>query len=313
MDFFRQARFYAHEQTAEGFTRAIELFKQAIAEDPGFALAYAELADTYSVAPASGTMPTPVANALAKENVLRAVELDDQLEEAQAALGSIKVAEYAWEEALGHFQRAIDLNPNYSRAYQLYGYNLMCLGRMEEAKEALRTAIDLDPYALHTRRNLGRVFYFAGDYGRAAEILNRVLDTNPNFSFTHMSLALVYLEQGEDAAALEAIEREKAVQKTWVPMLECLTGIILQRMGKGEESRQIFDELMSRSLETYVSRYWMAALSFSIGEIDQGFTWLEKAFRDQGFWIRELNVDPLFAVARDDPRFQPLITKLGLD
>ncbi len=312
MDFFRQARFYANQQTAEGFARTIELFKQAIAEDPGFALAYAALADTYSVAPASGTMPTPVANALAKENALRAVELDDQLEEAQAALGSIKVAEYAWEEALGHFRKAIDINPNYSRAYQLYGYNLMCLGRMEEAKEALRTAIDLDPYALHTRRNLGRVFYFAGDYDRATEILNKVLNINPNFSFTHMSLALVYLELGEDGKALEAIEREKAVQKTWVPMLECLTGIILQRMGKSGESRRIFDELTSRSLETYVSRYWMAALSFSIGEIDQGFTWLEKAFRDQGFWIRELNVDPLFAGARDDPRFQPLITKLGL-
>jgi len=143
--------------------------------------------------------------------------------------------------------------------------------------------------------------------------LDKVLDTNPNFSFTHMSRALVYLEQGEDGKALEAIEREKAVQKTWVPMLECLTGIILQRMGKSEESRRIFDELMSRSLETYVSRYWMAALSFSIGEIDQGFTWLENAFRDQGFWIRELNVDPLFAGVRDDPRFQALITKLGLD
>lgn len=313
MDFLRQARFYANQQTAEGFARAIELFKQAIAEDPNFALAHAELSDTYSVAPASGTMATPVANALAKEHALRAAQLDDQLEEVQVALGNVKVSEYAWDEALGHFQKAVDLNPNYSRAYHLYGYNLMCLGRMEDAIEANRTAIDLDPYALSTVRNLGRIYYFAGDHDRAAEILKGVLDTNPNFSFTHMSLALVYLEQDKNAEAMAAIEREKAVQKTWVPMLECITGIVLQRMGKTGEARDIFDELMGRSLETYVSRYWMAALAVSIGEIDEGFTWLDKAFRDQGFWIRELNVDPLFAGVRSDPRFGALIAKLGLD
>jgi serine/threonine-protein kinase len=313
MDFFRQARFHANQQTAEGFGRAIELFKKAIAEDPTFALAHAELADTYSVAPASGIMATPVANALAKEHALRALQLDEELEEAQVALGSIKVTEYAWDEALGHFQRAIDLNPNHSRAHQLYGYNLMCLGRMEEAKAAFRTAIDLDPYALYIVRNQGRLFYFDGRYERATEILNEVLDINPDFSFTNMSLALVYLEQGKNTEAMAAIERETAVQKAWVPMLDCITGIILQRMGKGEEARRIFDELTSRSLETYVSRYWMAALSFSVGETGQGFTWLDKAFRDQGFWIRELNVDPLFVAVREDLRFQALITKLGLD
>ncbi|MFA9454322.1 MAG: hypothetical protein ACERK6_10440, partial [Candidatus Aminicenantaceae bacterium] len=110
-----------------------------------------------------------------------------------------------------------------------------------------------------------------------------------------------------------AIEREKTVQKTQVPMLECLTGIILQRMGKTEDARTIFDELISRSLETYVSRYWMAALAVSIGEIDESFTWLDKAFRDQDFWVREFNVDPLFNSVRDDPRFDALVTKLGLD
>jgi len=313
MDFLRKARFYANQQTAEGFVQAIELFKQAIAEDPNFALAHAELSDTYSVAPAAGTMATPVANALAKEHALRAAQLDDQLEEVQVALGNVKVSEYAWDEALGHFQKAVDLNPNYSRAYQLYGYNLMCLGRMEDAIEANRTAIDLDPYALSTVRNLGRIYYFAGDHDRAVEVLKGVLGTNPSFSFTHMSLALVYLEQDKNAEAMSAIEQEKAVQKTWVPMLECITGIVLQRMGKTGEARDIFDELMGRSLEAYVSRYWMAALAVSIGEIDEGFTWLDKAFRDQGFWIRELNVDPLFSGVRDDPRFGALVAKLGLD
>jgi hypothetical protein len=84
-------------------------------------------------------------------------------------------------------------------------------------------------------------------------------------------------------------------------------------MGESGEARRIFDELTNRSLEAYVSRYYMAALAASIGEVDQAFTWLDKAFRDQGFWIRELNVDPLFAGVRDDPRFGALIAKLGLD
>jgi len=313
MDFLRQARFYANQQTSQGFTRAIGLFKQAIAEDPNFALAYAELSDAYSLAPASGAIAAPVATALAKEHALRAFQLDDQLEETHLAMANVKVSEYAWDEALWHFRKALELNPNYSRAYQILGYNLMCLGRMEEAKAELRTAIDLDPYSLNTRRNLGRVFYFAGDYDRAAEILNRVLDSNPAFSFTHMSLALVYLEQGRNADAMEAVEKEKSVQKTWVPMLECLTGIVLHRMGKSREARQIFDDMTGRSLETYLSRYWMAALAVSIGEVDEAFTWLDKAFRDQAFWIRELNVDPLFTGVRDDPRFGALIAKLGLD
>jgi tetratricopeptide (TPR) repeat protein len=225
----------------------------------------------------------------------------------------VKVAEFAWGDALGHFRKAIDINPNYSRAYQLLAYNLMCLGRTEEARRAFLTAIDLDPLALNAVRNLGRLYYFTGDYERGVEILNEVLVSNPNFSFANMTLALMYLEEGKLAEAKEAIEREKELQRSWVPMLECITGIILQRMGRTEEARMIFDELTARSLETYVSRYWMAALAVNIGAADEGFNWLDKEFRDQGFWIRELNIDPLFAGVRDDPRFDALVTKLGLD
>jgi tetratricopeptide (TPR) repeat protein len=128
MDYFRQARFHANKGTAEGFLRAIDLFKEAIARDSSFALAHAELSNTYAVAPALGTMPTPVANALAKEHALRAEQLDDQLEEARGA-----------------FLTAIDLDPFALNAVRNLGRLYYFSGEYEPAVEILNEVLVSNP------------------------------------------------------------------------------------------------------------------------------------------------------------------------
>jgi serine/threonine-protein kinase len=310
---YLRARFYANQQTAEGFLRAIPYFEEAIAEDPNFALAYADLANTFVVLPVTGVMATSEAVARAKQLALKSLKLDDELAEAHTALANIKITEYDWEGGLRQFERAINLNPGYSHALQLYGYNLMCLGKFDKAERALRKAFALDPFAFNIPRTLGRSFYFSGQYDKAAEILNEIVTMNPQFSFVQMSLAQVYLAMSKNKEALEAINREKTIHKTWNPAFESISGIVFQRMGESDKAQQILGELIKRSNQEYASPYWLGALSIAVGETDQGFFWLEKAHKDKDFWMRELKVEPLFSGVREDPRFESILSKLGLD
>ena len=290
----------------------IEFFEKALEADPNFALAYAELADLYTLLPVFSTVPAPDANAKAMEYALRALELDDTLAEVHTIVGDVKITEYDWKGAEDEFKRAIELNPGYAHAYNKYGYHLMCMGRFEESIEQMKKAIELDPYNLNYTRNLGRIFYFEGGYEDAMSVLQGTININPIFTIVHLSLALVHVQQSEYEEALDAVKKEEEAQGKWNPVLDCISGIIYARMDQADKAREILYDLLERSKELYISPYYLAALSVALGEIDQGFELLDQAYKDGDFWVRELKVDPLFEDVRSDPRYDTMLRKLRL-
>ena len=311
-DFLLRGRFHSNNRTEEGMKKGIEFFEKAVEADPNFALAYAEMAELYVILPAVSTVPAPEANAKAKEYALKALELDNTIAEVHAVVGDIKISEYNWDEAEKDYKRAIELNPGYAPAHNKYGYNLMCRGQFEASIAQMKKAIELDPYNLNYTRNLGRIFYFEGSYDDAKSVLQGTVDINPVFTFVHLSLALVYIQESEYEEALVAVKKEEKVQGKWNPVLDCISGVIHARMGETEKARQILGNLKGRSIEVYVSPYYLAALSVTLGEIDRGFNLLDQAYTDRGFWIRELRVDPLFENVRSDPRYDTILKKLRL-
>jgi TolB-like protein/tetratricopeptide (TPR) repeat protein len=311
-DFLLRGRFHSNNRTEDSMKLGIEFFEKAVEADPNFALAYAEMAELYILLPVFSTVLATEAKAKAKEYVQKALKLDSTLAEAHKVVGDIKINEYDWEGAAKDYKMAVELNPGYSPAHNRYGYSLMSMGRFEEAIEQMKKAIELDPYNLNYTRNLGRIFYFEGSYDDAVSVLQGTIEINPVFSFVHLSLALVYIQESEYEEALVAVKKEEEAQGQLNPILDCISGIIHARMDEKDKARQILDNLEARSKEKYISPYYLAALCVTLGETDRGFELLDKAYRDEDFWIRELKVDPLFEDVRSDPRYDMMLKKLRL-
>jgi TolB-like protein/Tfp pilus assembly protein PilF len=311
-DFLLRGRFHSNNRTEEGIKLGIEFFEKAVEADPNFALAYAALAELYTLLPAVSTVPAPEANIKGKEYALKALNLDNTLAEAHAVAGDIKITEYDWAGAEKDYLYAIQLNPGFAPSYNKYGYNLMCWGRFEEGVNMMKKAIEFDPYNLNYTRNLGRIFYFEGSYEDAVSVLHGTIDINPIFTIVHLSLALVHVQQSEYKEALDAVKKEEEAQGKWNPVLDCISGIIYARMEQADKAREILYDLLERSKELYISPYYLAALSVALGEIDQGFELLDQAYKDGDFWVRELKVDPLFEDVRSDLRYDTMLKKLRL-
>jgi len=301
-DFLLRARFHANIRTEQGMKLGIEFFEKAVEADPNFALAYAEMAELYILLPVFTTVLATEAKSKAKEYVQKALKLDNTLAQAHKVVGDIKINEYDWEGAEKDYKRAIELNQGYAPAHNMYGYSLMSMGRFEEAIEQMKKAIELDPYNLNYTRNLGRILYFGGSLNDAKSVLQGTIDINPVFSFVHLSLALVLIQEAEFEEALAAVKKEEEAQGKRTPVIDCIFGIIHARMDEADKAREIYNDLLERSKDLYVSPYYMAALSVALSETDQGFEYLDKAYREEDFWVRELMVDPLFEDVRSDPR-----------
>jgi len=312
-DNFLRGRFYLNNKSEQNLELAIESFEKAIEVDPDFALAYAGLAHAYGLLPAFTTSPVSEANVKAREYAMKALDLDDTLAEAHALAGDIKIIDNDWKGAEKDYLYAIKLNPGYAPSYNKYGYNLMCWGRFEESVKMMKKAIELDPYNLNYTRNLGRIFYFQGRYEDAESVLQSTIAMNPRFTIVHLTLGLVYLEQSLHDRALEALKKEEEAQGKWNPVLDCVAGIIHQRMSQTDKARTIFENLREKSKDSHITPYYLAALSIALGETDRGFEFLDKAYKDKDFWIRELKVDPLFRSVRSDERFKAMLAQLIVD
>jgi tetratricopeptide (TPR) repeat protein len=111
--------------------------------------------------------------------------------------------------------------------------------------------------------------------------------------------------------ALEEFQEEESISKGWNPLVECNRGVTYARMGKRDEAQQILDDMLDLSKKKYVSPQFIAILYFSLGEKDQGFEWLEKAYENHAYGLHLLKADPHFAMVRSDPRFEILLEKIG--
>lgn len=306
-------RFAMNKKTEGGLREAIRQFEQAIEVDLDYALAYTGLADAYWNLSLYGSVPASEVHLNAKNNTMKALAIDNTLAEAHASLANVKIYERDWDGAEKAIQRAIELNPGFAAAHNLYGYHLMCMGRFEEAISALKRAILLDPYGMNNTRNLGRVFYCMGKYDEAISILKGALEINPNLAYTHLSLGLVYMQREKYPEAQEEMEKEKALSAARSPIVDAVSGVIYAHMKDLEKAKEAWVNFSTLRKESYVSPYWLAALAFAVGDKDQGFQLLDEAFTGQDIWLREINVDPLFEDVRKDPRFQDLLERLGLN
>jgi len=311
---YSKGRFFWNKRTEDDLWKAIEYFNEALQVDRNYALAYAGLSQTYLLLPEYGTYPPKEAYPRGRDGALRALEIDSMLAEAHVALAQVKWRyEFDAKATEKEYLRAIELDPNYATAHHWYAYDLMCLGRHEDAIREIRKAHELDPLSLVINKNYGQVLYRARRYQEAIDMLQETLKMDPNYSFVHFHLGSIYLQNKSYTDALAEFETERQLAQGWQTAVEAWIGITYAEMGETEKAQQVVDKLLLMSKQTYVAPTLPAILYFVLGENDQGFQMLDKAFEEYDSWLRLLKVEPIFDRVRSDPRFVEMLKKRGFE
>jgi TolB-like protein/Tfp pilus assembly protein PilF len=308
---YLKGRFFWNKRTGNDLKKSIDYFNQAIAADPKYALAYAGVAETYSVLPAyAGGTPQecyPKAEAAAK----RALALDETVAEAHNALGeAFLFYDFDFSRSIREFQRAIELKPNYASAHQWYGNDLLVpLGRFDEAIAELKRSVELDPLSLIINEDLGNTYYYARRYDEAIEQLTKTLEMDLGFYSAHWLLGVAFEAKGTLDAAIEEYQKARALNDD--PVVLALLGHAYASSGNKMEAEKILNQLKELSKERYVTGYNFAIVYLGLGDKEEALRWLQKSYQDRaGYGTVSIKVDPLLDPLRGDPRFEELVTKV---
>jgi serine/threonine-protein kinase len=304
---YLEGRYEANKRTGEAFRRAIAFFKQAIDKDPRYALAYAGLADCYTLQSIYYEVPPTAALPLARDAAQRALSIDEGLAEAHTSLAYVRMNFDSDLGAAAHeFERAIQLNPNYATARQWYSRCLVTMGRYDEAINESGRAVALDPLSVVVIAERGGVFSDAGRLDEAVAECRRALDLEPRFGLAHYILAGAYLrmKRFDDAIA----EAREAWQDGQDPRSLVRLGICYVSAGRMDEARRTLAGLEELGRHRFVSSYGVATLMIACGRGDEAFSMLKKAAGEMppGQYQRLLRSDPLLSPVRNDARFAAL-------
>lgn len=301
---YLRGRYHFNKLTMDGVQKGIEHFHQAIDIDPGYALAYAGLGDGHNY------LAHPME---AKKAVVRALELDETLGEAHASSGFFRFL-YDWDfaGAESEFKQALELNSNYAESHHWYAVYLANMGRHDEASAEAKRAVELDPLSLLMNMTPALNCYVARQYDQAVEALLKVIDMEPNFPAAHSVLGSVYEQKGMYEKAIA--EYQKVMQLSeGVATVEATMKAIIARAyagwGKTRETTKLIAELTTGG---DVTPFLMAEVYSSLGEKDQAFGCLNKAYEQRDLQLVSLKVTPTLDKLRADPRFADLVRRVGL-
>jgi serine/threonine protein kinase/Tfp pilus assembly protein PilF len=309
---YLKGRFYWNKRTLEGLKKGIEYFQQAIDNDPGYALAYAGLADSYNILVSYSALAPHDAFPKAKAAAIKALELDGRLAEAHTSLAFVKFGyDWDWAEAERGFKQAIQLNPGYSFAHNFYGVLLAALGRLEEAFVEIKKAHDLDPLSLPINTNLGWLMYLARRYDESIQQYLKTIDLDDGFPLAHRRLAQTYEQTQRYGEADAEFEKAAAFSGDDIELLSA-RGHFYAIVGETDKAHGVLRQLEAFAQSRYVPSYLVGRIYLGLGDIDRMFDLLEKALDERYGYLAYLNVEPLFDSVRSDPRFAQLIRRVGL-
>jgi TolB-like protein/DNA-binding winged helix-turn-helix (wHTH) protein/Tfp pilus assembly protein PilF len=291
-----------HYMLLDQLEKGRNYLEQAIEKDPSFALAYAQLADCYRYLSLSGSLRPREAYPKAKVAALKALELNDNLAEAHAALGQIRfMFEWEWSSPEGNFKRAVQLNPSSADVYTLYGNYLVKTGRFDEGIAALKKAIELDPLSDPVSVNLGWAYFNSKKYDEGIAELRTL--SSLNLDLARVPLAFNYAGKGLYSQALAECDKVQGPS---------LCGWVYAVSGKRTEALSNARRLADMSTQRYMNVIWIAAMYTALGDKEEALRFLEQSYSERAVEITFLKVAPEFDPLRSDARFQDLLQRIGL-
>jgi TolB-like protein len=311
---YLQGRYHLNQRTEEGLRKAVDFFEKAIAEDAQSALAHSGLSDAYGLLTHYGVLGPADVWAKAASSAATAVMLDGNSAEAHTSLAHMKsTQDWDWPGAEREFQRAISLNPRYSTAHHWYA--LSCLGptgRLDEALEEMLIAQSLDPVSSIIARDLAAVYFHRRDFDAALDQCDHTIELNPHFSPAYLTLGLIQ-EQREDFDESAAAFQRAVHLSPQTPRLRGALARTFALSGKRKLALKLLHELERLAKDRYVSPFEFASIHLALGQMEEGFDWLDRACQDRTFELILIKVDPRFDSLRNEPRFAAAVKRLGFD
>lgn len=307
-------RFYLNRRTISGVSSSISYFEEAVKSDSTFALAHSGLADAYTLIGAAGygMMSVDEAVGKAKENVVKALELDENLAEAHASLAYIKFRlEWKFDEAEDEFKRAIELGPSYAQAHEWYALYLSLRGRFKEGLERMKKAYELNPLSASVSNGIGRIYYFMNDFRKAEEQFNKTIKMDPNYAEAHFSLGMTYSTMKEYDKAIQEMEKAASLSNRRLIILSDLTYAYVAN-GMREKAEDIIREFNERSEKEDVSPFLYVPYYVALKDYDKVFELLEKAYEERFGLLLYIKADHMFGDLINDPRYNELVKRIGL-
>ena len=296
--------------------QAIELalrhFKRALEIEPEFAPAWAGIARCHNTRGARGMAPPAEANADALAAAQRALELDPALPDAHAALAVTMMQGRRFPEATRAFEKAIELNPGLADVYDDLGRLYYLFERHEQAQRAMLKALSLDPLSMIVHTAVGDAYYYAREYERSLVYYRKAIELDPRFDGAHTDLARSLEALGRFDEAREQYEEGRRLGGGVAGPSFGLAHLAASR-GDAVEARRILAELTEARKTRVVSAWGIAVLHACLGDVDDAFRWLETAIEDGATGLMLLRVHPRVDALRKDPRYAPLVRRVGLD
>jgi eukaryotic-like serine/threonine-protein kinase len=307
---YLRGRFYWNQFTSESLFKSLEAYQKAIELDPNYALAYVGIADFYNWINVFGLMPSNECYEKAEAAAKRALEIDPQLGEGYASL-MFALFGHSWDWVEGDklVKKALQYAPNYWYAHECISYLYTTLGNFDQGIAAIKHAEELDPLSPRTILMTSWTHYQSRLYPEAIERARKTQEYDANFAqgLLHMGNAMVENGRAEEAVAV----LEKCIeQMPGFPMTDYMYAHALAAAGRMDAAKDVVQSLRERSATSYVKPYFIALGCIAIGEFDEAFEWLEKAFAESDVWLIWIATEPKLDPIRKDPRYEEFLRRM---
>jgi TolB-like protein/Flp pilus assembly protein TadD len=312
-EFYLKGRFYLNQRNFPEINKSTEYFQRSIEKDPGFALGYAGLADSY-IAKAIGSPQDfyPKAKAAAA----RTLELDGDLAEAHAVLGAEKADfEYDWPDAEQEFKRAIELNPNYADAHFRYAWTYLTpLGKSDQAIGEMKKALELDPFSRIYNTVFGLTYFYGRKYDQADEQFKKAIELNPDFFVTYYHLAWLYSQVGQYPNAISELTKGRLLSGDNRVKIAASEAVALRRAFAADGARGFWQQILREEevIDPEIGGFGVPQVYARLGDKQKALERLNRSYEEREALGTLLNVDPAFDSLHSDQRFGDLVRRMGL-
>jgi len=296
-----------------GLQKGIGFFQQALERQPTYAPAYAGLALSYATMGSweNGALSPRETMPKAKAAALKALELDDTLSQAHAALAYVQFHyDWNWVAAEKEFQRSLQLNENDPTAHHWYSHLLTAAGRNTESLAESKRAQELDPLDPGISIHLAWLYYYAHEYDKVIDQSRLVLEAAPQSFWPHFDLGLAYEKKSMFPEAIDEFQIAREMSPTSTFVISSL-GHTYALAGEHATATKVLSELIESSKRFYVPAFDIAVVYAGLGDNKNALRWLEKAFAEQSGWLVYLRFDPRFDALHSDSHFQDIIRRVG--
>lgn len=308
---FLRGRYLWNQRTGESLRSSLRQFEECIKRDPGYALAYAAIADSYLSLADNAHLPMRAATAQARQWAEKAIVIDTGFADPHSSLGHAYFHEFHWAEAEREFQQSVTLNPNYPPAHFYYANYLVATKRYQEAVAEAKEALALDPVNLAAQSNLASVYYRSGRYDQAIREARRALALDGNYAHAYYVLGRAYVQKGMYPEAIESSRKAMDLEGSntrYTASLAHVYGVA----GERSKAVELLGKIKRMMARQHVPGYMVAICYVGLWKKEEALAWLSRACDERSAESPFLNVDPRLAALRKEPRFLEIQHKLRL-